>query len=376
MVNFHRSPSKDLPYMVGEPELPELAQYTAGLSTIWHKKEITNFGAYHSLFEAALQEYLQCENVVLYSSGTNALEALIATLDVKKSAITSPYSFVATVSALKRNNVSPLFVDVGESDWNMAADKISVSDLDQADLILGTHNYGYPSDVNQLEKKARDFNIPLIFDAAHSMGAKYKNKHLVNYGDASVLSFHATKILSSIEGGAIITHDNRLADELKLFRSFGFNAGRGSPRINSSNSKMSEAHALFGLLQLEKFDSTLSKRRSIFYQYFKNLENFEGIEFIKPGNEVMINGSYLPLLIKKCFAERNEIMKYLKEYHIHTKPYFEYNLASLFDTDVKYNCTENLTKKVLCFPIHSRMSKLDVDYICDRLMSYNSFNGS
>lgn len=362
--------------MVGEPELPELAQYTAGLSTIWHKKEITNFGAYHSLFEAALQEYLQCENVVLYSSGTNALEALIATLDVKKSAITSPYSFVATVSALKRNNVSPLFVDVGESDWNMAADKISVSNLEQADLILGTHNYGYPSDVIQLEKKAKDYNIPLIFDAAHSMGAKYKNKHLVKYGDASVLSFHATKILSSIEGGAIITHDNRLADELKLFRSFGFNARRGSPRINSSNSKMSEAHALFGLLQLEKFDATLRKRISIFYHYLKNLEDFQGIEFIKPSSEVMINGSYLPLLINKCFAERNEIMKYLKEYQIHTKPYFEYNLANLYETDLNYNCTENLTKKVLCFPIHSRMSKLDVDFICDRLVSYNSFNGS
>jgi dTDP-4-amino-4,6-dideoxygalactose transaminase len=136
---------------------------------------------------------------------------------------------------------------------------------------------------------------------------------------------------------------------------------------------MSEAHALFGLLQLQTFDATLRKRRAIFYQYFENLENFEGVELIKPGNEVMINGSYLPLLINKCFAERNTIMKYLKDYQIHTKPYFEQNLAYLYDTDVKYNCTENLTQKVLCFPIHSRMSKLDVNFICDRLMSYNSF---
>lgn len=376
MNNSSISLSQASAYIVGEPELPDFAKYNKGLQTIWHKKEVTNFGTYHQLFEAALQKYLKCENVVLYCNGTMALEALIATLGVKAYAITSPYSFVATVSALKRNSISPLYVDVGEHDWNIAANGISDSDLSQADLILGTHNYGYPSDVIELEEKAKKFHIPLIFDAAHSMGARYKNVHLVNYGDASVLSFHATKILSSFEGGAVITHDDRLADELKIFRSFGFNAGNGLPKINSSNSKMSEAHALCGLLQLEKFDETLQKRRSIFDQYYEQLKNFEGIEFMKPKKDAVINGSYVPLLIKECFADRNDMIHYLKKYNIHTKAYFEHNLASLSGTGMKYERTDDLTRRVLCMPIHSKLSKSDINFICDKIISYKSVNYS
>jgi dTDP-4-amino-4,6-dideoxygalactose transaminase len=376
MVNSNISLSNCSTYMVGEPELPEFDKYNKGLEAIWHKKEVTNFGTYHRLFEAALQKYLKCENVVLYANGTTALEALVSTLGVSNFAITSPYSFVATVSALKRNNISPFFVDVEPNDWNIGANGLTDKAVSEAGLILGTHTYGYPSDVKQLEKKAKQFNIPLIFDAAHAMGARYKNKHLVNYGDASVLSFHATKILSSFEGGAIITHDNRLADELKLFRSFGFNVGSGPPKINSSNSKMSEAHALCGLLQLEKFDETLQKRRSIFYQYYEHLKNFEGIEFIKPKKDAVINGSYVPLLVKECFADRNEIMHYLRKYNIHTKAYFSYNLASLSKTNMKYDRTDNLTKKVLCMPIHSKLSKSDVNFICDKILSYKSISYS
>ena len=357
----------------GRPELPSLKDVKLCLSEIWSDEQLTNFGEYENLFSHKLREYLKVENVILFSSGTAALEALIAVLDLRGSIITSPYSFVATTTAIIRNKITPAFADVSFCDGNINPSKIEEKIDKNVELILGVHSYGFPCDIERINELSQVKHLPVIYDAAHTMGALFNGAHLAKFGLASILSFHATKILSAVEGGAVITEDSALAKCLREFRYFGFNSDRTKINSLGTNSKMSEIHAAIGTLQLENFSQTLRIRRKIMECYTKKLFGNGLIKTMTPRSGALPNGSYMPVIVNHPNV-RDKLITHLAQSKIFAKAYFNTNLSEVYgdvelDAQVYIN-TKLLTERIICLPIHSSMTKEDVQRVIDEINKF------
>lgn len=361
-------------YKVGLPELPTQSEFNTYLSAIWSEKIVTNFGPIHNSLEENLSKYLEVDNVVLFASGTSALEALLSMYNTSSRVVMPSFSFDATLTAVRRNNLQLGFVDVNVSDGTFDTKSLRARPSSMnSDLLLGVHCYGFPCNVSEMQ----ELNLPTIFDAAHSMGSKLDGKHLATYGDASVLSLHATKIFSAVEGGAVITSDENLAHELRKYRYFGIDRGNHSEMHSGrgTNSKMSELHAAMGLLQLKKFEEILYRRKEIFLEYRKKLCGFTGLRLMQPSHEESINGSYVPVFVDALKVKREKLMDFLRNEGIFTKPYFDKNLALLADNQKYEGCFSNtdlLAKSVMCLPIHSEMTFHDVGYICGKIEKFLS----
>ena len=357
----------------GRPELPPLKDVKLCLSEIWSHEQLTNFGEYENLFSRKLIEYLQVENVILFSSGTAALEALIAVLDLRGSIITTPYSFVATTTAIMRNKITPAFADVCFSDGNINPSKIEEKIDKNAELILGVHSYGFPCDIERINEISQVKHLPVIYDAAHTMGALFNGTHLAKFGLASILSFHATKIMSTVEGGAVITEDSALAKCLREFRYFGFNSDRTKINGLGTNSKMSEINAAIGTLQLENFSRTLRIRKEIMECYTKKLFGNGLIETMSPRFGAAPNGSYMPVIVNRPNV-RDKLITHLAQSNIFAKAYFNTNLSQIygaFELDTHaYTNTKLLTERIICLPIHSSMSTGDVQRVIDKINKF------
>lgn len=359
-------------YRVGLPEIPPLQQCLSEFEEIFLSKTLTNFGPKHNTFEARLAEYIEAENVILFSNGTVALEALLAILVKKRSVITTGFSYIATLNAIFKNSLLPDFVDVDVLDGNMSSNAVERSITRETGAILGIHVYGYPCDVTALSRIARANEVPLIFDAAHCFGAKYRGEHLLKFGDAAIVSFHATKILNSIEGGAVVTNCAVLAKELRKYRNFGFNEDKSTTSISGGNGKMSEIHAAFGLLNLKNFSEILEKRRNIERYYIERLNELSWVSLFTPRSGAETNGSYIPILVDTKRINKGNLIEYLKDNGIFSRPYFEINLSRLCETENTplLNNTNYLVERVVCLPIHSSMCNLDVDNIITTLKAY------
>jgi len=349
------------PIWVTQPSLPPLKEFIPYLEDIWERKWITNNGYYHQEFEKKLAEYLGVKYISLVSNGTLALIIALKALDITGEVITTPYSFVATSHALKWNGIEPVFCDIEPNYCTLDPQKIEAAISPMTTAILPVHVYGNPCNVEEIKKIADKYGLKVIYDAAHAFGVKIGDNPIVNFGDISVLSFHATKIFTTFEGGAIVCHDKEMKARIDFLRNFGF-ADEITVIGIGINAKMNELQAAFGLLSLKYIQEEINKRKAIAEYYRRHLEDLKGIKLIDHIIHVEQNYSYFPVFIneKEFGCSRDQLFRKLKEINIHPRRYF-YPLISQFSAyrDLPSASSENLpvaeqiSQKVLCLPIYS-----------------------
>jgi dTDP-4-amino-4,6-dideoxygalactose transaminase len=284
------------PITVTQPHLPPLEEFIPYLEQIWDNKILTNNGPFHQQLEQALCDYLGVEHLALFTNGTIALVTALQALRITGEVITTPYSFVATSHSLLWNNLSPVFVDIDPNTCNLDPAKLEEAITPQTTAILPVHCYGNPCEVESIQKIADTYGLKVIYDAAHAFGVHYKGQSLLTHGDLSVLSFHATKVFNTFEGGAIVCRDAKTKQRIDYLKNFGF-AGEVTVMAPGINGKMSEVNAAFGLLQLQYIDKALARRKEIEARYREALAGVLGISLLPLPQDTIGNGSYFPILV-------------------------------------------------------------------------------
>ncbi|MGM9831099.1 MAG: DegT/DnrJ/EryC1/StrS family aminotransferase [Paludibacteraceae bacterium] len=363
---------------VTSPLLPNLEEYNALLQDIWNRRWITNNGYYHQQLEQALAEYLGVPYISLFTNGTLPLITALQALGITEGeVITTPYSFVATSHSIWWNKLKPVFVDIEEETCGMDPTKIEEAITDKTVAIMPVHCYGCPCDVEAIDAIAKKHNLKVIYDAAHAFGVTVNGESILNAGDISTLSFHATKVYNTIEGGALICHSAEMKHQIDNLKNFGF---RGEVTVEAPgiNGKMDEVRSAYGLLNLRQVDAAIDARQKVANQYREALRNVKGIRFFDDMPGVRHNYSYFPIFINEAQygMSRDALYAKLKEHGIYGRRYF-YPLITAFDPYRDYPSAkpENLpvaTKvadQVLCLPMHHALTQGDinrvVNAICD-----------
>jgi len=329
------------------------------LEKIWKTKTLTNRGPFHQQLEQELCDYLGVKYCSLFSNGTIALMIGLKALDVQGEVITTPYSFVATSHALDWIGINPVFCDIEEERLNIDHRKIQQLITPQTTAILPVHVYGHPCDMEKIGELGRNYNLRIVYDAAHAFGVKNRQDSILNYGDLSILSFHATKIFNTFEGGAIITDNLELKRKIELLRNFGI-ADETTVAGPGINGKMNELQAAFGLLQLKTIDIEISKRRRVANLYRKKLREIKGIRCYEDIEGVTLNNSYFPIRIDQSNfgVSRDQVYDELKKRNIYARRYF-YPLISHFplydqlesSSPANLPIAEKVAHEILCLPI-------------------------
>ncbi len=363
---------EEKPILVTQPELPPLEEFHELLKDIWTTKWLTNNGKYHQALESELAAFLGVPYLSLFSNGTMALITALQTLRITGEVITSPYSFVATTHALHWNGIKPVFCDIESDFFNLDPAKIEAAITPKTTAILPVHVYGNPCKVEEIAKIADTYGLKIIYDACHAFHVKINGQSVMNFGDLSVLSFHATKVYNTIEGGAIICHDEKTKKRIDYLKNFGF-ADEVTVVAPGINAKMNEIQSAYGLLQLKYVNESIDKRKVVAEQYRLLLANTPGIRVLYDIPEVQHNYPYFPILIDhKAFGtSRDEVYEELKKYNIFGRRYF-YPLISQFPTyrGLPTASAENLpvaelvAKQVLCLPIYPGLPIDKVEKIC------------
>ena len=348
------------PVYVARPFMPPLEEFEEYLKQIWDSKWLTNNGRFHQELEKALCEYLGVKYISLFSNGTLSLITALQTLRITGEVITTPYSFVATTHSLWWNNIKPVFVDIEPNTFNIDPDKIESAITPKTTAILPVHVYGNPCNFQRIKEIADIYGLKVIYDACHTFGVKIKGIPVLNFGDLSVMSFHATKVYNTFEGGAIVCHDEATKKRIDNLKNFGF-VNEISVVIPGINAKMNEIQAAMGLLQLKYIDGAIEKRKQIALQYRSELKDTEGITCLFDIEGVDHCYSYFPILIDKdkYSKTRDEVYEELKKNGIFGRRYF-YPLISQFPTyrglesarPGKMPIAEKVTEQVLCLPIY------------------------
>lgn len=361
-----------LPIYVTQPSLPPLEDFHSYLQSIWENKILTNGGPFHQSLEQALCEYLNVRYISLFSNGTLALVTALRALDIRGEVITTPYSFVATAHSLLWNGIDPVFVDIDPQTFNLSADKIEAAITPATQAILPVHCYGNPCDTQAIREIADRNGLKVIYDAAHAFGIRQQGQSLLLDGDLSVLSFHATKVFNTFEGGAIICHSAEMKEHIDHLKNFGITDEVTVSELGI-NGKMSEINAAFGLLQLKHVDAAIDRRGAIDKLYRKLLSGTPGIECLALPASFTPNFSYFPVLVSTPYPiTRDQLYEKLRERSIHARRYF-YPLISQFPmySGIPSAHPNNLpvatkvASRVLCLPIYSDLSDDDVRAIAD-----------
>lgn len=350
---------------VTQPVLPPLEEFTDYLKQIWESKWLTNNGKFHQELENALCEYLGVKYISLFSNGTLALITALQTLRITGEVITTPYSFVATTHSLWWNNIKPVFVDIEPKTFNIDPYKIEASITSKTTAILPVHVYGNPCDLHRIKEIADAYGLKLIYDACHTFGVRINGIPVLNFGDLSVMSFHATKVYNTFEGGAIVCHDEVTKKRIDNLKNFGF-INETTVVIPGINAKMNEVQSVMGLLQLKYIDGVIEKRRQIAIKYREDLKDIDGITCLYDIDGVTHCYSYFPILIDADLygKTRDEVYNDLKNNGIFGRRYF-YPLISQFPTyrglessqPGKMPVAEKVTGQVLCLPIYPALEE-------------------
>ena len=360
------------PIYVTQPCLPPLDEFIPYLEKIWDNKILTNGGPFHQQLEQALCEYLGVKHISLFTNGTIALVTALQALRITGEVITTPYSFVATAHSLQWNGIKPVFVDVDPNTLNLDPSKIEAAITPHTTAIMPVHCYGHPCDVDAIQKIADNYNLRVIYDAAHAFGVKCHCGSVLNHGDLSVLSFHATKVFNTFEGGAIICPDAKTKLRIDQLKNFGFvdEVTVVAPGING---KMSEFNAALGLLQLKHIEGTLARRKEIDSAYREQLSNVKGIHCLNDAGEQAPNHSYFPILVQSDYPlSREALYQKLKDHSIYARRYF-YPLISDFPMyrSMPSAQRDNLpvaadaAAKVLCLPIYPALRNEEQQRVID-----------
>lgn len=352
---------------VTRPSLPPIEDMYNLLESIWESKNLTNGAYYHKLFERKLADYLDVPFVSLYVNATIGLIAALRATGIEGEVITTPYSFVATAHAISWNNLEPVFVDIDRNSFNINPDLIEAAITEKTSAILAVHCYGIPADVEKLESLAQKYRLRVIYDAAHAFGVKCHCGSILNHGDLSVVSFHATKVFNTFEGGAVICKDAETKSKLDSLKNFGIESETSIPGIGI-NGKMNEFCSALGILQLEHIDRYISQRRHIDSLYRKELAGITGIEvYVMPDVE-QHNYSYFPILISGNYKiSRDDLYERLLENGVHSRRYFYPLISSLKPYQNLKSVQKNLfseayaaSEKVLCLPIYPDLDREEV----------------
>lgn len=356
---------------VTSPLLPSLDDFIPYLQDIWNRKWLTNNGHYHQELEKALCEYLKVPYISLFTNGTLPLMCALQALRITGEVITTPYSFVATTHSLWWNGIKPVFVDIDPETCNIDPEKIEDAITPRTTAIMPVHVYGKPCDTDRIQAIADKYGLKVIYDAAHAFGVKVNGESILNAGDISTLSFHATKVYNTIEGGALVCHDEKTKKRIDYLKNFGF-AGETEIVAPGINGKMDEIRSAYGLLNLKQVDTAIEARHQIAIKYRKILRNIKGLHFMEDIPGVRHNYSYFPIFVdaEKYGMTRDELYFKMKEQNVFGRRYF-YPLISEFSTYRGLDSARldnlpvahKIANSVICLPMYAGLSEDDINRI-------------
>ena len=362
---------------VTSPLLPSLEDLMPYLQDIWERKWLTNNGHYHQELEKALCEYLKVPYISLFTNGTLPLMCALQALRITGEVITTPYSFVATTHSLWWNGIKPVFVDIDPETCNMDPDKIEAAITPKTTAIMPVHVYGKPCDVDRIQEIADKYGLKIIYDAAHAFGVEVNGKSILNAGDMSTLSFHATKVYNTVEGGALICHDEQTKKRIDYLKNFGF-AGETTVIAPGINGKMDEVRSAIGLLNLKQVNAAIEARHQVANRYREALRGVKGIRVMEDMPGVRHNYSYFPMFIdaEEYGMTRDELYFKMKENNVLGRRYF-YPLISEFSTyrGLESARPENLpvakriAESVICLPMYYGLTEEDVNRVIEQIVS-------
>ncbi len=358
---------------VTKPSMPPYKEYIEMIKPLWKTHNLTNMGEYHKRLEEELQTYLGVDHLSLMTNGHMALEMAIQALGIEGEVITTPFTFISTTHAIVRNGLTPVFCDINKDNYTIDTEQIEGLITENTSAILPVHVYGRVCEVEKIEEIAKKHNLKVIYDTAHAFGVKYKEKSVADYGDASILSFHATKVFNTVEGGAVIYKDEKLGRDLYGLKNFGI---RNEVVIDSvgANAKMDELRAIMGLCNLKYVDGEVQKRKEIVLYYRERLSGMSGIRILDEQKDVVSNYAYFPIVIdeEKFGRTRDEIYELFRKNNIYVRRYF-YPLTNkcecfkelfpLGNTPV----AEYISERVLTLPLYADLRMEEADRICGLL---------
>ena len=362
------------PIQVTQSSMPTFEEYTKEIKDLWDSGWLTNRGVKHQQFESELKYFLDTPNITLFTNGHLALENIISAFNLSGEVITTPFTFASTTHAIVRNGLTPVFCDINPNDYTIDTNKIEDLITDKTSAIIPVHVYGNICDIYEIEKIAKKYNLKVIYDAAHVFGVTVGNQNIANFGDASMFSFHATKVFNSIEGGAVTYGDSSLVEVLNAQKNFGI-TGPENVEYVGGNAKMNEFQAAMGLCNLRNLNEEINKREKVAKRYNQYLKGIKGIKLISKQKNVKSNYAYYPVVFDGYKLTRDEVYEILREEKIFARKYF-YPLTSSFESySGQYKATntpiaKDISEKVLTLPLYANLELEDVDRICRVILKY------
>ena len=361
----------DKPIYVTSPLLPSLEDFTFLLKEIWESKMLTNNGNFHQKLEEELAKYLKVPYLSLFTNGTLPLITALQAMRITGEVITTPFSFVATTHSLWWNGIKPVFVDIEPETCNLDPSKIEAAITPRTTAIMPVHVYGKPCKTKEIQEIANKYGLKVIYDAAHAFGVEINGESILNFGDMATLSFHATKVYNTLEGGALVVHDEQTKKRIDYLKNFGF-ASETEVVAPGINSKVDEVRAAYGSLNLKQVDHAINSRRKVAIRYRDELQGVKGITFFNDIPGVRHNYSYFPIFInaEEYGMTRDELYFKMKEHNVFGRRYF-YPLISTFSTYRGLDSANpdnlpiatQMSNNVICLPMHHALSENEVEYI-------------
>lgn len=362
------------PILVTRSSMPPFEEYVNEIKPIWDTAWLTNMGEFHRKLEKDLLKYLGVRDISLFTNGHLALELLIQSMNLTGEVITTPFTFASTTHAIVRNGLTPVFCDINPDDYTMDVSKIEKLITDKTTAILPVHVYGNVCNIKEIDRIAKKYDLKVIYDAAHTFGVKVNGEGIGNFGNASMFSFHATKVFNTIEGGAVSFSDPNIGAQLYKLKNFGIQSEVLVDGVGS-NAKMNEFQAAMGICNLRHVDDEITKRKSVVERYMERLDGVGGLKLSKSQPGVESNYAYFPVVFdEKVFGyTRNEVSVRLRENEIYARKYF-YPLTNTFEAyhgrfDVNDTPVAlNISKRVLTLPLYADLALSDVDRICSIIL--------
>lgn len=352
--------------------MPSFEEYIEEIRDLWDSHWLTNMGIKHKQLEAELLQNLNIPNITLFTNGHLALEAAIAAFGLTGEVITTPFTFVSTTHAIVRNGLEPVFCDINPLDYTIDTDKLEGLINEKTSAIVPVHVYGNICDVDKIDRISKKFGLKVIYDAAHAFGETFNDIGVGNFGDASVFSFHATKVFNTIEGGAVTYKNNNIKEKLDGLKNFGITGVENVDYVGG-NAKMNEFQASMGICNLRNVDNEIRKRKSVAERYYERLSSIKGIKLCKPQTSVKNNYSYFPVVFDGFKLTRDEVSYLLASENIYSRKYFYPLTNSIKCYEGKFDINKTpvakyIAEKVLTLPLYSSLSLEDVDRICDIIL--------
>lgn len=357
--------------LVTRSSMPPVEEYIEEIKELWDSHWLTNRGVKHQQLEEELKTYLDVDGISLFNNGHLALELVIQAMGLTGEVITTPFTFASTTHAIVRNGLTPVFCDINSEDYTMDVRLLESLITEKTSAIIPVHVYGNVCNIEEIDRIAKKHGLKVIYDAAHTFGVKYKGRGVGTYGDASMFSFHATKVYNTIEGGAICFSDEQIGQKLQSLKNFGI---RSEEMIDcvGSNAKMNEFQAAMGICNLKHIEEEIGKRQKVHERYVENLSKIEGIQLLKRQERVQSNYAYFPVVFQEDVfgTSRDVVCDKLKEQEIYARKYF-YPLTNAFacydgQFDVeKTPVALRMSQRVLTLPMYADLQMEEVDKICD-----------